>query len=156
MITKSIFVTCALIMFLLNFYNTSFSQDRGFGLGILLGEPTGMSMKGWVSSSTAIDAGVAWSFHHEGSFHLHADYLFHSFDVFKTQDKIPLYYGIGGRIKTGRNQDTRLGLRMVVGVDYLFQHAPFDIFVELAPILDLTPATEAQVNAGIGGRFWFK
>ena len=135
---------------------TAVGQDRGFGLGIILGEPTGVSMKGWLSSSTAIDAAVAWSFRPEAMFHLHADSLLHSFDLFTTEEKVPLYYGIGGRLRTGRNQDAHLGLRMVAGVDYLVRNAPVDLFLELAPILDLAPATEAEINAGIGVRYWFR
>ena len=132
------------------------SQDRGFGAGILIGEPTGFSFKGWTSSINAVDAGLAWSFTHETTFHLHADYLWHAFNVFKTTERLPLYYGIGGRIKTGRNEDARFGARMVVGIDYLFRDAPVDIFFEIAPILDFTPSTELQGNAGIGARFWFR
>ncbi len=132
------------------------AQQKGFGAGIILGEPTGLSVKGWLSEGSAIDAGLAWSFHPEGSFHLHADYLLHSFDVFKTEEPVALYYGIGGRLKTGRNEDARLGVRMVVGLDYLWRNAPFDIFLELAPVLDLTPSTEAEFNGGLGGRFWFR
>ena len=134
----------------------SFGQDRGFGLGIILGEPTGISMKGWLSHANAIDAGVAWSFRKETSFHVHADYLWHSFDVFRTKEEIPLYYGIGGRIKVGRYEETRLGARIVVGVDFLMHDAPLDFFLEVAPILDLAPSTELNGNAGLGARFWFR
>ncbi len=136
--------------------NSSGQEQRGFGLGIILGEPTGISMKGWLSNANAIDAGVAWSFRRETSLHVHADYLWHSFNVFSTKEEIPLYYGIGGRIKVGRNEDTRLGARVVVGVDFLLHDAPLDFFLEVAPILDLTPSTELNGNAGFGARYWFR
>lgn len=131
------------------------AQEKGFGAGILLGEPTGVSLKGWLSPTTAVDAGIGWSFRNDGGFHLHADYLFHNFDVFHTTERLPLYYGIGGRLETASHTDAHLGIRMVVGVDMLFRSAPFDIFFEIAPVLDLAPTTEGTVNAGIGGRFWF-
>jgi hypothetical protein len=149
-------VARSLLLLLLLFSGTMVGQERGFGVGILLGEPSGISMKGWLSSSSAIDAAVAWSFRQDGTFHIHADYLLHAFDVIKAPEKIPLYYGIGGRLRTGRHEDAHFGLRMVVGVDYLFRDAPIDLFVEVAPILDLAPATEAEVNAGVGARFWFR
>lgn len=135
---------------------TSFSQDRGFGLGVIIGEPTGISLKGWLSSKTAIDAGVAWSFYRDNAFHIHADYLLHAFDVFETRERIPLYYGIGGRIKTARRDDARFGLRLVVGIGYMFRDAPVDLFLEIAPIVDLAPATELRGNAGFGARFFFR
>jgi len=144
------------IFTLLIVYTNSFSQRQGFGAGIIIGEPTGISMKGWLTSKTAIDAGIAWSFVQETSVHIHADYLIHSFDVFRSNQEIPLYYGIGGRIKIGDNEKARLGLRMVVGIGYVFQSAPFDLFLEAAPILDLAPKTELNGNAGFGARFFFR
>jgi hypothetical protein len=136
--------------------NISYSEGKGFGLGIIIGEPTGISMKGWLSSTTAIDAGVAWSFANETSLHIHADYLLHSFNVFETSETIPLYYGIGGRIKVGDHDKSRVGVRMVVGLSYIFKKAPIDLFMEVAPILDLAPETKLQGNAGIGARFYFR
>lgn len=133
-----------------------FAQDRGVGLGIIAGEPTGISLKGWLSDRSALDAGLAWSFVKETSFHLHADYILHSFNVFNTEERVPLYYGIGGRIKTAKREDTRLGLRMMIGVGYYFKEAPIDLFLEFAPIVDLAPATELRFNAGIGARYFFK
>ena len=123
--------------------------------GVIIGEPTGFSFKGWLDSKSAFDAGLAWSFVRGGSFHIHADYLFHSFGVFNTTEKIPLYFGVGGRIKTYKDEDARVGVRGVIGVGYFFKDAPVDLFLEVAPVIDLTPATELQVNAGFGARYFF-
>lgn len=135
--------------------NNADARGDGFGAGIIIGEPTGISLKGWLSQKTAIDVGLAWSFTGETALHLHADYLMHSFNVFETDETIPLYYGIGGRIKLGDNEKSRLGIRMVVGVSYIFKTAPFDLFLEVAPILDLAPKSELRFNAGFGARFYF-
>ena len=43
------------------------AQDSGFGLGIIFGEPTGISFKGWIGRRAAFDAAVAWSFEGEGA-----------------------------------------------------------------------------------------
>jgi len=142
------------IFTLLIVYTNSYSQRQGFGIGIIIGEPTGISMKGWLTSKSAIDAGLAWSFIDETSFHIHADYIWHSFDLIKTKEELPVYYGIGGRIKID-DHDTRIGLRMVGGIEYIFKDAPLDIFFEVAPILDLAPATKLSANAGLGARFFF-
>ena len=132
------------------------AQDKGVGLGVILGEPTGFSFKGWLSQTTALDGALAWAFEREGSFHVHADYLIHTFHEFRTEHQIPLYYGIGGRIKAANHDDTRVGVRGVVGVDFMFDTAPLDIFVEVAPIMDLTPSTELSFNGGIGIRYFFQ
>jgi hypothetical protein len=65
-----------------------------------------------------------------------------------------LYFGIGGRIIFQSN-DTNLGIRVPVGLDYLFSSAPVDIFLEVVPILDLTPSTDLDFGGGIGVRYWF-
>ena len=41
------------------------------------------------------------------------------------------------------------------GVAYIFDAAPFDIFFQLVPILDLTPDTEFTIEGAFGTRFWF-
>ena len=130
----------------------SFAQSSGFGLGIIIGEPTGLSAKMWTSSSTAFDAGLAWSFGNKGNLHVHADYLWHNFDVFSNK-QLPLYYGLGGRVDLG--DDVGLGIRGVIGINYLFSDIPLDAFLELVPVFDVTPGTGFGFNGGIGLRYFF-
>jgi hypothetical protein len=128
---------------------------NGWGIGVILGEPTGISFKFWNSSNTAIDAAAAWSFKKEEKLHLHMDYLFHNFKLFKARHgKLPLYYGIGCRVKF--EEETRVGVRFPVGICYILRETPIDIFFEIAPLLDLTPETDFNFNASIGVRYFFK
>ena len=130
------------------------AQDSGFGLGIILGEPTGISFKNWVSGRGAIDFAVAWSFGNEDAIHVHADCLHHNFRLFKVEKgDLVFYYGIGGRVKAEKK--SRVGVRIPVGVSYLFERDPLEIFFELGPILDLSPRTEFFVTGGIGIRYYF-
>lgn len=142
-------------------------QGEGTGLGIILGEPTGLSIKKWTGTGQAIDFGIAWSFSENNSFHFHADYLIHSFDILETdgsEGKIPVYFGLGGRLKLsededdgkGRNnEDSLIGIRIPFGISYLFRDAPVDIFMEIVPVLDIAPDTEFDLNGAIGARFYF-
>lgn len=124
-------------------------------LGVILGEPTGLSAKYWMSEVTALDFGAAWSFQENGNFHLHVDYLYHNYNIFKVeQGSLPLYFGIGGRVRFDEN-DTRLGLRLVLGAEYLVEEYPMSVFFEVAPIVDLAPETEASLNGGLGIRYVF-
>jgi hypothetical protein len=128
---------------------------NGWGIGVILGEPTGISLKIWNSGTTALDAAAAWSFKSERKLHLHMDYLFHNFKLFKVrQGKLPLYYGIGGRIKF--EEETRVGVRFPVGICYILRDTPIDIFFEIVPLLDLTPETDFDFNACIGIRYFFR
>ena len=73
------------------------AQNSGFGLGIILAEPTGLSAKIWTGKTTAFDAAAAWSFKNDGALYLHGDMLFHNFDLIN--QSFPVYYGIGARVK---------------------------------------------------------
>lgn len=145
----------AMVLFLLVFLSTVKAQSSGVGLGLIVGEPTGVSFKYWTGSTTAIDAALAWSFIDGGAFHIHGDYLFHNMRLISVPEGLlPFYYGIGARIKTANN--TKLGVRVPLGLAYLFQSAPIDIFLEIVPILDLTPKTDFAINAALGARYYFK
>jgi len=147
-----------IVVFIFCFTGLAKSQKSGFGLGIMFGEPTGVSFKGWISERSAIDGGLGWSFVNEGSVQIHADYLYHFYNVFETPN-LPLYMGVGGRIKlknTEHNTDMRLGVRVPFGMSYQFTEAPVDIFLEIVPILDLNPKTSGSVNAALGFRYYFK
>lgn len=132
------------------------SAARDTGLGVIVGEPTGLSFKHWTGRAHAYDAAAAWSFVDEGALHVHADYLWHWFDRVEGVEggRLPLYVGLGGRIKFGED-DELIGVRIPFGADFLFDDAPVDIFVEIVPILDLAPETDLQINAALGARFWF-
>ncbi len=130
------------------------AQDRGFGLGVILGEPTGVSAKYWVGSRNAVDGGLAWSFRHSGFFHVHADYLWHIPLKLESVERLNFYVGIGGRLGFGSGS-TLVGARIPVGLVYWPSSVPLDVFLEVAPVLDLAPATEFSGNGGIGVRFFF-
>jgi hypothetical protein len=133
---------------------TAGAQDSGFGLGIILGEPTGVSFKSWVGRREAIDVAVAWSFDGEGAIHIHADYLFHNFRLFRIEKgDLVLYYGIGVRVKTVHR--TQVGIRIPLGLSYLFERDPIEIFFELGPIMNVTPKTLFRMTTGVGVRYYF-
>jgi len=129
-------------------------HDRDFGVGIILGEPTGISFKFWTGTNSAFDAATAWSIGNKKVFHLHMDYLRHSFGFTDVEKgKLPFYYGIGTRIKF--EKDTRVGIRFPLGLEYIFEKAPLDIFLEVVPLLNLIPSTDFDINASIGFRYYF-
>jgi hypothetical protein len=127
------------------------------GIGIIFGEPTGVSFKFWTGKTVAIDAAAAWSFADGSSFQLHGDLLFHSFDLFRVEKgRMALYYGFGGRLKTKDvNDQARLSFRVPLGISYEFEGAPIELFMEIVPMLDLVPKTEGAIGGGIGFRYYF-
>lgn len=168
--THSATMRILLMTALLSLSSLMRAQSSGFGLGIILGEPTGISMKGWIGSTKAIDGAVAWDFN--GSYlHLHADYLFHNMDLIHVaKGKLPLYYGPGLRLESWTGEGhwnhrghwddvegtrTDLAIRFPVGLDYLPAATPLDVFLEVVPTLVLSPASWVEFDGGIGVRYWF-
>lgn len=131
-------------------------DSRRFGVGLMLGEPSGASFKYWLSDRGALDAGVGWSFDDHEDFHIHADYLYHLFDLIPVdQGQLPVYFGGGLRVKFRDNREDLFGIRAVAGLAYMFEDKPIDIFFEAGPVFDVTPDFEIRFTAAIGARYWF-
>jgi len=145
----------------------SIAQERLFGLGVMLGEPTGISAKLWTSSANAFDFGLGWSvggdrigkydgYYAGGSrIHFHMDYLWHSFDAIHSSERFPLYYGLGGRINSGGGYSSSAAIRGVLGIAWLPRETNIDVFLELAPSLQLSPSSGFGMDAAIGARYFF-
>jgi hypothetical protein len=144
-------------------WSASAQNTNDFGLGVIVGDPTGLSAKLWLDREQALDFGAAWALSGRDSFQFHMDYLYHRFDLFHMDESIgrmALYFGGGARFRVveeraGQSNQDKFGIRVPIGVTYLFAKAPFDVFGEVAPILDLAPDTKLDMNVSIGGRFYF-
>jgi hypothetical protein len=132
-------------------------MSRPTGLGMMIGEPTGVSFKHWTSPKNAFDVGLAWSFAGRGDdeIQVHADYLWHT--PLKSADaalrRTNFYIGVGGRVRF--ENDTRFGARVPLGFSHFIKDTPLDVFFEVAPIMDLAPETEVSANGGLGLRYFF-
>lgn len=128
-----------------------------FGVGVILGEPTGGSVKYWLNDTMAIDGAVGWSSHDDTDLYLHSDLLWHNFELIPvSHGRMPVYLGVGGlfRLRDDRH-DNQVGIRIPVGVSYMFENAPVDIFAEIGPAIDVSPDVRGEITGGVGIRFWF-
>ena len=143
-----------------------FAQQRKFGLGIVLGEPAGISAKLWTSNHTAFDFGFGWSmggdqigrynYYYGGNrIHFHMDYLWHSFDAINSGEQFPLFYGVGGRVNTGAGINSSVAVRGVLGIAWLPRETPIDIFLEIVPLFQVSPSSGFGLDAGVGARYFF-
>ena len=127
------------------------------GVGIMAGEPTGGTVKFWLTDRLALDGAAGWSFRNDTDLYLHSDVLWHNFDLLPASPgRLPVYIGVGGLARfRDHHHDNEFGVRMPVGLDYMFESSPVDVFVEIAPAVDLAPAVRADITGGIGIRYWF-
>lgn len=156
------------------FGGKSFSANKTFGLGLELGEPSGLNGKYFLSSDNALDFGLGYIYgHYRGGdgLHLYADYLWHpmvltSADAFE----LPFYVGVGGRFWDWGDYNCRggvceyygttaFGVRVPLGLSFDFNRVPLDIFVQIVPTLDFyrnyRDNVYFQIDLSIGVRFWF-
>ncbi len=116
-------------LIILIFSSSALARNKSFGIGVIVGAPTGLSCKNWLNSRAAIDFAAAWSFGDRKSYYIHSDYLFHRHDLVSIENlKFIVSYGFGGRIKYKEGEDdndTLLGIRIPVGLAYILKGTPF-------------------------------
>ena len=137
-----------------------------FSLGLIIGEPTGLSGKLFVTRRNALDfaLGFGSGYYDDRGTRIHVDYLWHPQALTANSTFVlPFYIGIGG-ILTDRhhhhNDSAGIGPRVPLGLDMYFRTAPIDIFFELAFAMDLIRSDaddrhHAWIEAALGVRYSF-
>lgn len=147
-----------------SYYNGESRHD--LGLGLMLGEPTGLNLKVWLTRESALQFGLSYSFNNY--FSLIGDYLYHfpaAFASSRGGSQFVPYLGLGMEAfflssnnqhgyYYGTNSSFDLGVLVPLGIEFLPHHTPLGIWVELAPGVGLVPATFGFVQAVIGIRFY--
>lgn len=133
--------------------------QKEFAVGLVLGNPTGLSGRMSIESDRSVDLALASS---SGArhWHVHGTYLFENIKTFQTElEPLNVFYGIGARMtsfENDRKQDkTSLGVRLALGLKMNLPTPQSEVFGEVAPVLDLTPDIEVDFDVGIGFRFRF-
>lgn len=129
------------------------AQDppSAFGLGIVVGEPTGLTAR-FMKGENNFQIHAAWSFAGDAALQLNGDYL-RSGNV-NTEPMIPFYFGLGVRAKFA--DKSQIGIRIPLGVNYFLKENPIEFFGEIVPILDVVPSTEFDLNGAVGVRLYLK
>ena len=141
-----------ILIFNSNIYAKSNSKkkpDYPWGIGLVLGGISGVSVKYWqdvkrayvFSLGAPIGSGIG----------IQADYLFH-LRPFEREPSVPVYIG-GGVFVESNKLNTTLGAKGTVGISYIFKE-PFDVFVELSPKMVVLPEPGFDVSLAMGGRIY--
>jgi hypothetical protein len=126
-------------------------NPEDMGVGLALGQPMGATAKYWLSSTTAVDAFAGY--HFNSNFDVHADYLWHTFSSFDvTNGRLPFYLGLGGRINLGNSSD--FGMRIPLGVSYLFPTDPIELYAEVSPVVKLLSHIGLDMDGQVGVRIY--
>jgi hypothetical protein len=149
-----------------------------FGLGIVVGEPTGLSAKLYLAQPFALQfgAGIVDDFGGRDGFNLNFDFIWHPAVLARNAAlTMPFYLGVGARLADDRydyfvdnvryvDHDARLGVRAPFGLLLDFNRVPLDLYFELALVIDFVyfddvvgPYHRDRLgwNGGIGLRYYF-
>jgi hypothetical protein len=143
------------------------SKSGSFGFGIVLGEPIGGTIKLWTGPTTALVAEIGASYF--GSPRLQVDYTYH-FDAFNS-DIVKMYAGPGLALGFGPGRviiyqqhpdrfyyhevdETGIGVRAIFGLNILPRNTPIELFFEAGPMVGISPAFGAIIDAALGVRFY--
>jgi len=141
----------------------AFDSSRKTGLGIVIGEPTGLSGKFWLDQAgqaNAVDVGFAYSFGEFGI--LMGNYLMHKPGFFglgsEFAKNLVAYYGAGGVLYFGaskKRNSAGLGFRVPFGAEWLAPSDPIGVGLEVAPGVRLVPDTNLILHIGLTFRYYF-
>jgi hypothetical protein len=147
-------------------HGKAFEANKTFGLGLELGEPTGLTGKYFLAADRALDFGIGdiYNYGDRSGLHLYGDYLFHPVSLASAEAfELPFYVGLGGRFWDFNNNGDHaeaFGFRVPIGIAFDFNDLPLDTFVQVVPVLDFFSGYNAHsvyldVDLSIGIRYWF-
>ena len=139
-------------------------RPDGLGVGLVLGSPTGISLVKR-ERDELWQAAAGWNAVRD-ALHLTVDRLLTISEVKNEatpNTTWPLYVGaglsvrlggdIGGRFDSDDN-DASLGIRLPAGITMLPRDTRIDAFFELVPVMSIYPATDFDLDAGLGLRIY--
>lgn len=165
------------LIFALALFTASIAQARsagrsGKGLGLSIGDPTGLNFKAFLKRGFAIDSTLGLGFIGGRHFALNVSAIWQKPLSNLGSAPVDWYWGLGGKLGlydgdddhshgNGRVHDhdhddeLRLGARAPLGIAILFKSAPIDVFLEVAAGLWLLDHVDLDLDGAIGLRFWF-
>ncbi len=138
-------------------FSSQASAYGPFGLGIVLAGPTGLSANYFYEKQKSLAMAVGWG---SSDVQVHLDHLWYRGDLIVV-DRIPIdvYMGLGLHIHTidkrYKEDVTEIGVRVPIGVSYIFKKIPVQLFGELAPALILVEESALNIDVALGIRYYF-
>jgi hypothetical protein len=154
---------------------TDVGYGRKFGLGVVLGDPAGISAKYWLGATNALDFALGFVDYGPYNYYcpnnpnqrcfgaynpnISADYLWQS-KLVRSTAQLDWYIGLGGRAYFWGDYSYRYGFdlaaRAPIGLALMFNNpSALEVFVELVPQLHLVQSFGFDPSGGLGARYYF-
>ncbi|MFO7668070.1 MAG: hypothetical protein R6W31_00280 [Bacteroidales bacterium] len=147
---RAVLILCGIFLSI-----NAFSQIGDFGMGLILGNPTGLSVKLWTGQITAIDASLGYRYGGVNDLYLNSDFLFHFWSIQKDEGVIKVYFGAGAGL--GFTSDFSVVIRAPGGSALFLDNFPLELFAEIVPTLQVMGVgdTRFRFEGYIGARWYF-
>jgi len=149
-----------------------------FGLGVLLGQPVGLSFKLFVAQDHAFQLGLGYDLVFRDAAFVTLDWIWHPVSIADTSVfELTWHVGLGAALgiwpvghdydcsapdplqpdlpPVCRNAWVQPGARVPLGFDLRFHEIPLDLYVEFAPGAFFYPRIEFLGQGGFGARWYF-
>ncbi|SDC96162.1 hypothetical protein SAMN05216323_106612 [Williamwhitmania taraxaci] len=152
----SIFMTVCFV----GLVGTVHGQNYKTGVGLRLGSPTGITVKHFFASKSAVEGMLSFGW---GGLGLTGLYELHN-DIAEVPG-LTWYYGIGAHLATStsksnpwgdRDNSIYLGADGIIGLEYTFKEAPVTIGLDAMPIVNLVERPGVWLQGGISFRYNFR
>ncbi|MCD6413602.1 MAG: hypothetical protein J7L54_05610 [Elusimicrobia bacterium] len=140
------------ILFFIFITVNCFASEKMFGLGINIGNPTGLRLHYYITPQIFSNTTIGWNFSDNGWVDINQDFILSK--DFKKQPEtgeLSYYYGLGLRLKTN---ETKFGFRFPVGINYDIKNIPVWIYLEITPYLNIYKDTTFDLLFSIGAIYY--
>ena len=149
------------------------AEGGPFGLGIVVGDPTGITGLYELGGNTAVDGAIGLDDFDFDGVNIHVDFLFILPNLLSGGSAgLRPYLGpgvflnVGGRSGNsgsgssgsgggGGGNDSGVGVRVPFGLSLEFRRAPLQLFLEIAPRLEVVPDPDFGLGGALGFRYYF-
>jgi len=134
------------------------SADGPIGIGIFLGQPTGVTFEMDLASSSWVDFKAAWNLAGpKGGYSilLQGNYEYAFPGMFAIEKELFTPFVGGGAVVDINDTNVNFGVRVPAGVAYRFRNIPLELFLEAGLDVYLFPAFSLGGSGGLGARMRF-
>lgn len=147
------------------FLSLTYTAKSDVGFGLMFGDPTAVTVKSRSGGANDLIFNLGFVSHY-GAFRLDGIYTFNFPDVINHRD-FALYAGVGGvlgvgdgdglyydkRDRDGGDGDLSIGAKGLFGLNFT-PSKQFEIFLEVGPLISLTPGIRTDMEGSLGFRFY--
>lgn len=130
--------------------------DGPMGLGIFLGQPTGITFEMDLAPATWVDFKAAWNFGGIGfAIALQGNFEYAFLNKLAINDLMLSPFVGAGAALTLYDGGVAVGARVPAGVVHRMRNIPIELFLELGLDVYLIPSFDIGVSGGLGARYRF-